>query len=69
MAEQEETRAEKAPEEAEVQEVSLLDQLLAKIDAVPPPQAARDQIGSAIGYFLEAVSKSAERPERVDGAH
>lgn len=69
MAEQEERRAEQAPEEVELQEVSLLDQLLSKIDtALPEKKEERDQMGAAIGHLLDAVSKSAERPERVDAA-
>jgi type VI secretion system protein ImpC len=66
MAEQEETQAEQAPAEAEVEEASLLDQLLSKIDAIPPPQEERDQIGTAIGHMLNAIAESAERPDRVD---
>ncbi len=67
MAEQEETQAEQAPEEVQLEEVSILDQLLAKIDtALPEKKEERDQIGTAIGYLLNAVANSAERPERVD---
>lgn len=68
MAEQEETKSEQAQKEVEVEETSLLDQLLSKIDTVAPPQEEKDQLGSAIGHLLNAVAKSAERPERVDGA-
>lgn len=68
MAEQEETQAEQAAEEAQEEEGSILDQLLAKIDATAPPEDERETLGSAVGYFLDAVAKSADRPERVDGA-
>lgn len=68
MAEQEETQAEQAAEEVQEEEVSLLDQLLSKIDTAAPKEDERQTIGSAVGYFLDAVAKSAERPERVDGA-
>ena len=68
MAEQEETQAQQAEEEVQEEEVSLLDQLLSKIDTAAPAKAERDQMGSAVAYFLDAVAKSAERPERVDGA-
>ena len=68
MAEQEETQAEQAQEEVKVEETSLLDQLLSKIDTAAPPQEEKDQLGNAIGHLLDAVAKSADRPERVDGA-
>lgn len=68
MAEQEETRAEQAAEEVQEEEGSLLDQLLAKIDTTAPAEDERNQMGAAVGYFLDAVAKSADRPERVDGA-
>ena len=67
MAEQKEERAEQAAEETQAEEVSILDQLLAKIDTAAPPEE-RTEIGNAVGYFLDAVARSAERPERVDGA-
>ncbi len=68
MAEQEETQEEQSAEAAQEEEVSLLDQLLSKIDSAAPAEDERQTIGSAVGYFLDAVAKSAERPERVDGA-
>ena len=68
MAEQEETQAEQAQVEVKVEETSLLDQLLSKIDTAAPPQEEKDQLGNAIGHLLDAVAKSADRPERVDGA-
>jgi type VI secretion system protein ImpC len=67
MAEQEETQAQQAREEVQEAEVSILDQLLSKIDATPRPKAERDQIGAAVGHLLSSIAKSAERPERVDG--
>ena len=67
MAEQEEIK-EQAAEDVKAEEASILDQLLAKIDTAAPPQEERDLLGNAIGHLLEAVAKSAERPERVDGA-
>jgi len=67
MAEQEETKSEQAQEEV-VEEASLLDQLLSKIDTAAPAQEEKDQLGNAIGHLLNAVAKSADRPERVDGA-
>jgi len=67
MAEQEEIK-EQAAEEVKAEEASILDQLLAKIDTAAPPQEERDLLGNAIGHLLDAVAKSAERPERVDGA-
>ena len=67
MAEQEETQAQQAREEVQEGEVSILDQLLSKIDATPRPQAERDQLGTAVGHLLSSIARSAERPERVDG--
>jgi type VI secretion system protein ImpC len=67
MPEQEETQAQRA-EETQEEEASILDQLLSKIDSAAPAEDERQTIGSAVGYFLDAVAKSAERPERVDGA-
>jgi len=68
MPEQDQNQAERTPEEVEQEETSILDQLLAQIDTAPRPKEERDMIGSAIGYLLDSVAKSAERPERVDGA-
>ena len=68
MAEQEETRAQREEKEVQEEEVTLLDQLLSKIDTAAPAEAERNQMGNAVAYFLDVVAKSAERPERVDGA-
>ena len=63
MAEQEETKSEQAQEEVEVEETSLLDQLLSKIDTAAPAQEEKDQLGNAIGHLLNAVAQSADRRE------
>ncbi|MBD3183743.1 type VI secretion system contractile sheath large subunit [Candidatus Poribacteria bacterium] len=67
MAEREEEQLEQPSKEVEEEEASLLDQLLSKIDTTPPVQEERDQLGIAVGHLLDAVSKSVEKPERVDG--
>jgi len=52
MADEKQTQAEQGQEKVEeVQEVSLLDQLLSKIDTAPRPQEEKDQIGIAIGMY------------------
>ncbi len=68
MPEQEEETQAQSAEETQEEEVSILDQLLSKIDTAAPAEDERQTMGSAVGYFLDAVAKSAERPERVDGA-
>lgn len=69
MPERDERQEKQVSEELEVKEESLLDQLLSKIDTTAPVQKEeKDQIGIALGHVLDAISKSATRPERVDGA-
>ena len=67
MPEREEKQEERLSEEVEIKEGSLLDQLLSKIDPAMPSKEEKDQLGLALGHILDALAKTSQRPERVDG--